>query len=210
MGAEIGSAPSEFQEVTMILFNNTKIPDELLKPLLKAAARAVGARLGKVPVKLTQGRYSHTQGHFHNCLWVKRWALTGVRKWDRNEKLRPAWKKDDRKVYCDGGYIRLAMPAHNGSCSEDEIGPMVRFCFEIMMHEFAHVADAQEYKVFRSSYPFPGAQRRKKWGRRHIEVSAIDRVDAAIDRGAIERNIDALIDLATWYHERARKDQSGK
>jgi hypothetical protein len=101
----------------MKLYNRTKLPDELLAPLLVAAGRSVGARTEHVSV--TVNRALHTvRGTAHECSQLQvgqRWVKT------------------------DGGYFRISLPFHP---SGDALRTVQVFLW-VARHEWGHIRDYQ-------------------------------------------------------------------
>jgi len=175
----------------MKLHNRTKVPDELLEPLLAAAARAVGARYAKVPIKVTQGHNCGSHGEACKVLWVKLWVLNGKSAFN---------KRWDREIICDGGYLSIVITNYRHPWVREHAGPYTLDIFELMIHEFAHIKDFQTGRsrdLNRRSYCKSGT-RKLPWIRRPIEISAINQTNDALTRGVVERNLDALMRLACW------------
>lgn len=183
----------------MKLYNRTRIPDELLIPILTAAGRHVGARTGKVVVKVTRARHQYVYGRTYKCAWVARSFLDGRghRRQDGEFRL--------QRVSTDHAYVELIV----GRCRFPGGGRhLADKLYEYAMHEWAHAAEDQDPL---SCY-LPRARRseesgrRVKWAKRPEEVRAIDAVHHAQDkvaRGKLRAPQEALDRLALWLEEEA-------
>lgn len=100
----------------MKLYNRTKIPNEILEPLLVAAGRSVRARTGQVAVQVNPGQYG-IRGMAYCCLAVR---------------------LGKRFVNVDGGYFKISLPKHGEPLKN------AKSFFEVAQHEFAHIKDFQE------------------------------------------------------------------
>lgn len=156
------------------LWNHTKVPDELLAPVITAAARAVGARSARVPVKLVAARGRGSSGQAERVWWVCRWVLAG----------RCKVRNPEGRIVCDGGYISVTFPC-NPLSREVEFhgfGPIVKRFFEVLLHEFAHIKDFQAGRSFRH-VTVGSSGRQVKWGKRPIELSAVNRYAGVLHAG---------------------------
>jgi len=107
------------------LYNQTRLPDELLRRLLVRTARRVGARSGIV-VKVTRAREQLTG---------EVWNATGIAEW---------WCKrggSKRYIRTDGAYMRIALLDWRG-CDQHALST-AHETIALMLHEWSHVADAQ-------------------------------------------------------------------
>jgi hypothetical protein len=165
----------------MKLFNKSKLSDIVLEPLLTAAGRAVGARTTGVVVKVTQGCNRGVSGIAYQCYEVYKWHL---------------WKGGSRKkgIKTDGGYFQLTIPrpAKGWDC----LG-LAQQVFEVAAHEWVHIRDYQHGGRWAMPFASRGnGGRRSIHDRRPEELRAINTVDEALNRGAVERNQDLIINLA--------------
>ena len=167
----------------MKLYNKTKLSDAVLEPLLTAAGRAVGAKTTGVVVKATQGRNRGVYGVAHSASFVYQWHLKRCTPKGRN-----------RMISTNGGYFHLTIP--KPAPGWDFLG-LARQVFEVAAHEWVHIKDYQHGGRWTLPFARTGTGgRRPRHDSRPEELRAINAVDDAVDRGAIERNADLIIDLA--------------
>ncbi len=167
----------------MKLYNKTKVAPDILDAVLVAAGRCTKARTTGAVVKVTQGHRACSSGYAKRANFVNTWHLRRVRKW-----------KEER-VNTDGGYFSIVLPQRFSTW--DALDLAVSF-FQVAIHEWVHIADFQamsrgEFRAF--DYARAGSRRRKH-DTRPEELRAIDTTDAALERGAVSRNQDAIIALA--------------
>ncbi len=171
----------------MKLYNKTKLPDAVLERLLIAAGRAVGARTGNVVVKVTQGRNAGVSGMAHHATFVNTWHLKQVSKW-KSENVRT-----------DGEWFKVTMPWFRPGW--DSLAVAQTF-FEVAMHEWVHIRDYQAGGRWSMPWASRGTGgRRARHDSRPEELRAINAVDDAIAKGAVQRHQDLIISLAV-EHER--------
>jgi len=107
------------------LYNQTRLPDDLLRRLLTRTARRIGARSGII-VKVTRAQM-HQTGEVRSAFSVAEW-------WCR----RGGGK---RYIRTDGAYMRIAL-RDSEAC--DEVALFVAHeAIAVMLHEWSHVADCQ-------------------------------------------------------------------
>lgn len=185
----------------MKLYNKTRCPNELLRPLLVAAGKSIGAKTGEVVVKITQGHYGRSCGMAVDCDFVYSWHLRRLKyhhtkkKWIRNH---------GRAIQTDGGWIRITLP---GTCcyhfKRDKNGKkFITFLsqaeefYEVAQHEWAHINDFQ--KDSNLPTPHTPSGRRVAWKDRPIERSAMNQVKEAKQMDQQDKHI---LDLAIWLEE---------
>jgi len=101
------------------------------------------------------------------------------------------WKSE--RVATDGGWFRLTIPWKRPGWDSLAVAESV---FKVAMHEWVHIKD---YQAGKWSLPWSSASRggrRPKHDSRPEELRAINGVDDAIERGAIQRYQDLIIALA--------------
>jgi len=169
----------------MKLYNKTKYPDELLKPLLIEAGKAVNARTTNVIVIVTQGK----SGVAHQASAVYKWVL------DKKRETKTGEYKQ-RLVYTDGGYFKIRIPYPISSKqwlkSWDLIG-IVENIYSVACHEWQHIKQYQTNK-----YRFHDINERKKRHDNRIwEKDAIKATHKATNK--INNKIqDLILDIALW------------
>ena len=182
----------------MKLYNRTGVPDEVLKPLLAKAGRAVGARTSKVVVIINGGGARSAHGTAKSCAWVRVTIRKAVRRWSRKNGLDLVTKRKGlhRRVQTDGGYFKICLPV-----KEEWYEPLAlaEAFFRVARHEWAHIRDFQaEDDGARLAWnrTRPG-RRRARWADRPQEIraeAACDDADA-LGRGT-EWAADEIVDLA--------------
>ena len=167
----------------MKLYNRTRCPDSILKPLLSAAGRAVGARTGGVVVKVTQARTWGCSGQAWDWTAVRRGWLTGNRNHQR-------WIETDR------GAILIRLPLVRPTHDPLERAERV---YRVALHEWQHVKDYQRGR--RDNY---SSRRRPRWRDRPCERRAMAATSDALEREAAgelaSREVEILA-LALWFEE---------
>ncbi|MCI0349591.1 MAG: hypothetical protein L0Z53_09225 [Acidobacteriales bacterium] len=175
----------------MKLYNKTRIPDDVLEPLLTAAGRAVGARTAGVVVKVTQARSRRICGLAQNHTTVYLWHLS-----NRYRSI-----GTHRHISTDGGWFRLTIPYVG--CRWEPLA-LAEDVFKVAAHEWAHIRDYQAGGWRTLPWSTRGASgRRPIHDRRPEELRAINAVDNAIDRGALRRYADQIIALGIAYEQAA-------
>lgn len=172
----------------MKLYNRTKIPDELLYPLLVAAGRSVGARTAKVVVKITGTRFSSAcRGKASNYTSVRRGFLTGC-------------SRHKQRISCDG-FFRLVIPT-KPIWSDNDALQIAQRVYEIAQHEFGHVRDYQSTLPDLAWSHQRSYRRRPRWADRPEEKRAMKYVQAASEKttnGQLCSRDDLILNLALWY-----------
>lgn len=148
----------------MRLFNKTRCPDLVLKPLLAMAAESVGVKTSGVVVKVTQGRGNSMRGRAAD------WTLVYL------DHLQKKKRKVKRNVYRRAsiranGYIELILPKPKrlGLFNLTHEKLVYRF-YRLAQHEWAHIKDFHN-KVSAPTPRTPGG-RRVRWGNRPCEKYA--------------------------------------
>jgi hypothetical protein len=162
------------------LYNKTKCPTAILRPLLVAAGKSVGATTSGVVVKVTQARYPRSRGMAYRG-WPYIWHLQGRRKKGR----------DHRKQVIDtrGGWFTISLPGTHPAY--DLIG-LARQFYKVAQHEWAHIKDYQGDVYYRE--PRTASGRRIAHDQRPCEQAAYREV-----MFAKPLNIDDMIlDLALY------------
>lgn len=179
--AKIGSRFG--RSATLKLYNKTRLSNAIIEPLLTAAGRCVGAKTANVIVKVTQGRWRGVSGMAHMAAFCYAWHL---------KRCTLAGRK--RLISTDGGWFSITIPAPHPECDQLAIARQV---FEVAMHEWVHIRDYQAGGCWRMPFASRGPSgRRPRHDRRPEELRAINAVDEALDRGAVQRYQDVIIALA--------------
>ena len=139
------------------LYNQTRLPDDLLRRLLARTARRIGARSGII-VKVTRAR-SHITGEVKGASAVREWW---VRRRNKDGTLK------ERLLETDCASMRLALVDYAG-CDAHAL-QRAGVIIDIMLHEWAHVRDEQQGERDYSQRG-PGG-RRPSWADRPEEVRA--------------------------------------
>jgi len=175
----------------MKLYNNTSVPDEILAPVLKEAAKAIkGTRHGKVVVKVIRSR-EHCTG-----------AVFGTSSVSRNF-LNPRKYPNERSGYVatDDAVVILRLPkagdpilwpAHTW---REPLYIAERF-FDYALHEWGHVKDFQGEESF--------CHYRRRWANRPHERRAEGYMLEAKERGFSESAQMAIIDLAVYLESEVK------
>jgi len=182
----------------MKLYNKTKCPKNILKPLLVLAGKSIGARTSKVVIKITQGRSFRVKGIAYKAYFVYSWHL-------RNLKSRRKGKHNlGRLINTDGGWIELTLPKlyrpERMKCwpTTDGITLAQRF-FKVAQHEFAHIKDYQNNNFIPT--PTTNQDRRIPWKNRPCEISAMNQVNDA----KILNTDNIILELALYFEKESKK-----
>ena len=174
----------------MKLYNKTKCPDSILKPLIVAAGKSVGVKTGKVVVKVTQGRYGQSyKGMAHADSLVYTWHL-----WGRKRKGR---KYRTSLIATDGGWFEITLPGNEHHCFVGGLPPHIsnaRNFYKTVQHEWSHIKDYQDGTYERS--PRTPNGRRIDWASRPCELAAMRSVKEAKDIQGID---DIILALAIYF-----------
>lgn len=185
----------------MKLYNHTAIPDEILEPVLRWAAKVVRPRVrhNKVIVRINRAKYN-ISGRAKAATWVRKFALarTEYTKGSDYRKLRKG------EVKTDGGWMICRIPKAGqplvcpSQTWRDPLYIAEKF-FWLCVHEWAHVRDAQsdEPGLFRDYH--------KHWANRPHEIRAQCVVRDAKEQGIPQEVQDAIINLAVWLEEEVSK-----
>ena len=179
----------------MKVFNHTKIPDELLKPILYRSAKAVGSiRTQKVVIKITTSQYSYS-GHVKPCriMAYRLWYLEG-RYSDKPSK--------QIMLRSDGGYMFLRIPVNR--FTQDPIA-FAENVFNLASHEWQHIKDLQKNNRF--------GEYNRNWRNRPHErraITAAKRADRVKDKNEFIQ--DSILNLAlfmedVWKEKKAEWDK---
>lgn len=154
----------------MKLINRTRVPDELLEPLLILAGRRVGARTRGVVVQVNPGRFA--KGMAYECIRV-RWTPRS-RRW----------------LDTDGGAFKVTLP----SCGS-ALWRAMEFA-DVAAHEWCHIREYQQGGSSRFPFSRKAASGRRPAHRfRPEEVRVRERLlETAEDR----RCDDATLALGLW------------
>jgi len=164
--------------MTIKLYNKTRCPDEILRPLIAAAGRRIGARTDVV-VKIL-GPTSSSQGRANGGIPFL-WHLTCKRQVGCNRK---------KTVWSDGGWIELHIPRKHPAF--DPLEQAERF-YRTCLHEWAHIRDFQQGKSF-------GDYNRRHGNRPH-ELRASCAVMEATETYYSPTAEKAILALALWLEE---------
>ncbi len=176
----------------MKLYNKTKCPVGILKPLLIAAGKSIGVRMANVVVKVTQGRGLGIRGNAMHGNFVYAWHL-------RNLKCRknPNCNNLGRMIETDGGWIELIMPRLY-SVKEMECWPetdavnLAKTFYKVAQHEWAHIKDNQLSVSGETPRTLSG--RRVEWCYRPCEQYAVQQVKQAEQLDVTS----SILELAKW------------
>ena len=168
------------------LYNKSRCPDEILKRLIGAAGRRIGAR-SAVVVKVTQSQ----RGHQHGCakpgvpyLWHLARKRKGVQRY--------------RMIDTDGGWIELQLPIiHRAYDHLEQAESFYRLC----LHEWGHIKEYQENADRTASHRFSDYNRR--WKNRPHERRACRIATEAGERYYSKTAEQAILELALWLEEMA-------
>jgi hypothetical protein len=180
----------------MKLYNKTRCPDEILRPLLVTAGKSIGTRTGNVVVKVTQGQGLSSKGKAHEAHLVYSWHLKNLKC-----RRKPNNNNPGRLIQTNGGWIEITLPKLKSpeimKCfTADAITLAERF-YETAQHEWAHIKDFQEKRFMRS--PRTKSGRRIKWADRPAEISAMNQVDNAKKYSSVD---DMILELALYFEKR--------
>ena len=171
----------------MKLYNKTKIPDDILSPLLVAAGRAVGTRTTAVVVKVTQAQwYAGCKGVAINATQVARWHLEG-----KSRRKDGSYKEG--YIDTDGGYIKLTLPRWRFGYDALDLAQTV---YRVAIHEWQHIKDFQDFVWYNP------AERRRRHDNRPWEKAAIAATSKATKR-IKPTHQDFIINLAIALEESA-------
>jgi len=177
----------------MKLYNKTKCPDGILKPLLIAAGKSVGARTTCVIVKVTQTRqfYRGSSGVAYQQPLVYSWHLRNLKSRRGHVHYVPLGEVPLGKlIETDSGWIEIRLPARGKG--GDTVERAFRF-YKVAQHEWGHIRDYQQ--DIREVSPRTPSGRRI----RHDDRLEEQRAYAYVDEAGITPDVDDLIlDLAVW------------
>jgi len=200
----------------MKLYNKTKCPDAILRSILVAAGRSVGARTARVACKVTQGRSLISKGSAYSCVMsffsvsgvLYTWHLKRVKTNDAKHRIIDTWhlkrvKTNDAKhriIDTDGGWIEITLPRLHSIKRMQRFFPAtdaitLAYSFlDTAQHEWAHIKDFQRGTYRRT--PTTPSGRRIRWADRPCEIYAMDQVEQAKTVAD-----DGIMQLALWLEE---------
>lgn len=159
----------------MKLYNKSLYPDELLKQTLRVTGRLSGARTQNVVVKITNGRRGghSSNGVCHHGGLVYDWHLTA----------KAARRKSKaRMVSTDGAWLHITLQhplkhkvfEQKGGCrrGSDSALELAANIIDLMLHEWAHVAEKQSPQFHSLPQSRRVHGRRPQWGTRPEEIRA--------------------------------------
>jgi len=165
----------------MKLYNRTKVPDNLLIPLLTVAGRKVGARTSKVVVIVNAALRRGVSGLALECYKTRR---------------------PGRWIETDGGAFIIRIPNPREWWRRNALA-LAEDIFEVAMHEWTHVRDYQRVAAG-EALAFDRARRggrRPPHRLRHEEKRACAAVHDAKVAGIPMETQEAILNLAIWYEE---------
>lgn len=177
---------------TIKLYNQTNIPDDILRRVLTTAARWIGTKHKDIAVRAVYGgKYSVTGIYNQFCRVRLGWLLGN---------------KAERWITCDG-CINLEVVKETYTFRD--VLREAEIIWEIAAHEFGHAKDDQAGLFPNLREEEHGRNRRKAHDKRAIEISVYNQF---YDRGAENPNLPvsaqitlpkkaqrAILDLAEWY-----------
>lgn len=186
----------------MRIYNQTDIPDKLMKRILSSAAQFIGvSREGHKDLifRVVHGRYTANHGKHSSCCSVRLGWLKGT--------------KSDRWKSCHG-CIEMVIAMKNIPHWSDPLF-IARHIWELAVHELAHHADFIEGKMREL---WKGSYEGVAHDKHPVEISVYDRL---YDKGIYDhhrdwsaqiifpkRAQDAILDLASWYEENKQEKNS--
>lgn len=161
----------------MKIYNQTKILDALLKPILSAAARRIGCKAKDVIVKITAKRV------LHGSMGKANRYRQGIKEW-----FLKRGSKSDRVIQCSG-FVSITIPL---GCGGDYLG-LAEYFYETALHEFKHVRDFHDGEHFGNC--------NRNWKNRPHEIRAVDATDEALTKGLTSQMQEAIIALGIAIEE---------
>ena len=146
----------------MQLFNKTKCPNSILKPLLAIAAESIGVKTAGVVVKVTQGHGNAISGRAMD------WCIVYLDHLQRKRRKKFVWNRAAIRVK---GYIELVLPKPRRLelYSLTYEGLAHKF-YAVAQHEWAHIKDFRN-KISGATLQTPSG-RRVNWKDRPCEQYA--------------------------------------
>ena len=173
--------------------NKTRIPSAILERFLVAAGRSVGARTGKVVVKVTAGRM---RGLASEGFAVYEWHLRNLKSRRRGRRIL------GRAIDTDGGWFHLSLPVDP---SPGDPLTLAESVWNLAQHEWGHIRDYQAGGTRRLTFSRRGGNgRRPDHDSRPEEIRAeryIRESHAAVAAGKKRAADDEILALAVWYEE---------
>jgi len=182
----------------MKLYNKTKCPDAILRSILVAAGRSVGARTARVACKVTQGRSLSSKGSAYSCV-MSFFSVSGVLYTWHLKRVKTNDAKH-RIIDTDGGWIEITLPRLHSIKRMQRFFPdtdaiTLAYSFlDTAQHEWAHIKDFQRGTYRRT--PTTPSGRRIRWADRPCEIYAMDQVEQAKTVAD-----DGIMQLALWLAE---------
>jgi hypothetical protein len=188
--------------VAIVVINRSRVPDELLEPLLQHAAEATEVSEKSIYVRVGQGRRASA---FTSSRSV------GGHELRRHELLRQCEARFSSKGKRRRVDVRIVVPSVpvRGLAGDAELLREVgRWIWNTAAHEFWH---AREFLLYSRQVPWAweravaaGHSRRGPWRERPEEKRAMEAVDALIDKGMRPEPLCEAV--SAWYRAaRARE-----
>jgi hypothetical protein len=178
----------------MKLYNNTAVPDAILAPVIREAAKAIKPRVrhGKVIIIVNRAQRA-CSGLAHKCIGITQDVVRPRSK--RAKKISKQWRTNKAAwVSTDKGYLILRLPkASDHATTKNANHPLnamqlaERF-YDLCLHEWGHILDYQKGKSF--------GHYNKQWANRPHERRAEHYRNEARERGMSQDAQEAIIDLA--------------
>ncbi len=174
----------------MKLYNKTKYPDSLIRPVLLLAAREAKTRSIDVVVKLTTSQHqAMVSGKAYDWIGVKEfWLLPRSRNQDGTLKK--------REIKCDG-VIHISLPYIDDN-PHDALDRVMDI-YKLSVHEFAHITEYQQNNMFEIKRDLK--DRRKHHDNRPWEKQADRVMNKAINKLKGSKQ-DCLLALAIYLESK--------
>jgi hypothetical protein len=166
----------------MKIYNNTAVPDDLLYKVIAQAGKQVGAKIGKVVVKITRSRLGL------NCSGLAHFWYGVNLRW-----LNPRKYKQTKYIKCNGCF-ELRIPK---SMLPESALIAAELIYEYAAHEWSHIKDYQEGT--HQSY-----KKGTKWANRACERKAQSQMKDAVNE-MNSKTQDAILDLAIWLEAESKE-----
>ena len=131
----------------MKFYNQTRLSDDVLIPVVKHAARAIRAKHGKVLIIVRRSRsYGRSSGYMEDADWVSR-SFIAKRKYTKSSGY-----TDEREghIKCKGLIVLRIPKARLGSWAGEgqQAKGTARNFFKLALHEWGHIYDMQKGRKF--------------------------------------------------------------
>jgi len=188
----------------MKLYNQTAVPDDIIRAVIKSAAQMLKPRVrhGKVIVKVTRAQV-HVSGYAVQANRVLPSEVCGK----IYTKLGNDINEGRKMIQTDCGWMlgRLPMPAQPvvwASQPHREPLAIAEKFFWMIIHEWGHIADFQHNVKCRLGERKRFTQYNRQWKNRPHERRANAYRDEAKERGLTPEAEEAILNLAVWMeHE---------